>query len=270
MKYERIVEKEAREFIENHEDIIKTAIVDDEDNFMEIDGIETGIHENAEDRAYTLSDAAFVIDNSDNVENDSGIWEGYEPYAAIKTQATYTFRNDVRIKCEEMYKEMKTAYEDEYYELYTPCEDSIEPDGEKIINEIFADFVNEYTIVPIETGTTEELHLLKKWVERNHNAGMRGGHPLGSSYINSRCSVGYGQMNQYDYIEFDSMVAKMLPDMVHKHKETVGARIKELENKFSTNAETNIRIDDTLADGEIVCNERTKETIWTQQKGETR
>lgn len=264
MDYETIIEKDAKGFIENHEDAIKTAIVDDEDDFMEIDGIETGIHENIEDRSYTLSDAAFVIDNSDNVEDDSGMWEGYEPDAALKAQAAYTFGNDVRIKCEEIYKKMKETYYDEYYELNTP--DDTTPDEEKIINEIFNDFKNEDKIEPIKRGTRDEMRMLKEWQKRSHDAGMRGGYPLGSSYIDARCGVGYGQMDQYDYIEFDHMVAEMLPDMAHGYKKTVEARIKKLEDKFNTNTETNIRIDNTMADGEIVCNEKTKETIWIQSE----
>lgn len=42
-----------------------------------------------------LLDAATIIDESDNEESDSGLWEGQEPKDAIKTMAFYTFYNDI-------------------------------------------------------------------------------------------------------------------------------------------------------------------------------
>lgn len=42
-----------------------------------------------------LVDSATIIDESDNEETDSGLWEGQEPREAIKTMAFYTFYNDL-------------------------------------------------------------------------------------------------------------------------------------------------------------------------------
>jgi hypothetical protein len=228
MEYNRIIEKEAIDFILEQEDMFKKAIVDETESTYDIDDFDRTFHENITDRAYTLSDAAFVIENSDNPESDSGMWEGQEPEEALKTQAAYTFSNDVNTEITDQYNKITQWYTDtcDESDLENDIEEKIKSD---IINQIFIDFKDEQTTESIETGTEEELHLLKRWMKRSDEAGMRGGYPLGSSYIDSRCGVGYGQMDQYDYIEFDHMVAKMLPDMAHKYRGTIEPRIKELE-----------------------------------------
>lgn len=234
MEYNQIIEKEAIDFIIEHEDMFKEAIVDEIESTYDISEFERTFHENVTDRAYTLSDAAFVIENSDNPEDDSGMWGGQEPGEAIRTQATYTFSNNVNSEITDQYNKLKEEYETAFCEEENEIEnDDIntndDVDTDKIINQIFTDLKDEQTIEPIETRTQEELHLLKRWLKRSDEAGMRGGYPLGSSYIDSRCGVGYGQMDQYDYIEFDHMVAKMLPDMAHKYRGTIEPRIAELE-----------------------------------------
>lgn len=234
MEYNQIIEKEAIDFIIEHEDMFKEAIVDEIESTYDISEFDTALHENITDRAYTLMDAAFVIENSDNPEDDSGMWEGQEPEKALKTQAAYTFRNNVDTEITDQYNELKEEYDTAFYEEIVTLDKSIvntnkDVDTDKIVNQIIVDFKDEQTIEPIETGTQEELHLLKRWIKRSDEAGMRGGYPLGSSYIDSRCGVGYGQMDQYDYIEFDHMVAKMLPDMAHKYRGTIEPRIAELE-----------------------------------------
>lgn len=234
MEYNRIIEKEAIDFILEQEDMFKKAIVDETESTYDIDDFDRTFHENITDRAYTLSDAAFVIENSDNPEDDSGMWEGRKPEEALKIQAAYTFSNDVNTEITDLYNKLKEEYDTAFCKEQDKIENgdtntNEDVDIDKIVNQILVDFKDEQTTEPIKTGTEEELHLLKRWMKRSDEAGMRGGYPLGSSYIDSRCGVGYGQMDQYDYIEFDHMVAKMLPDMAHKYRNTIEPRIAELE-----------------------------------------
>ena len=53
-----------------------------------------------------LVDSAHIIEQSDNVETDWGLWEGQDPQDAIKSMAFYTYRND-------LYYAVKEALEEE-------------------------------------------------------------------------------------------------------------------------------------------------------------
>lgn len=52
-----------------------------------------------------LLDSAQILDQSDNIEDDSGLWEGQEPVEAIKTQAFFTYRNDLSCAVDEIFSE---------------------------------------------------------------------------------------------------------------------------------------------------------------------
>lgn len=53
-------------------------------------------HENHVDRYYDLADAAAVLDQlKEYEEDDSGLWEGLSPKRAIATQAAYSYGNAV-------------------------------------------------------------------------------------------------------------------------------------------------------------------------------
>jgi hypothetical protein len=51
--------------------------------------------------------------------------------------------------------------------------------------------------------------------------GERGGYPLGGSYIDARCGVGFGMPEQYEYISTDKKVAKQLPHLAGKYRKDV-------------------------------------------------
>lgn len=55
------------------------------------------IHESADNEFMyiNLIDCAFIIEQSDNVETDSGLWEGLEPVKAVEAQAYYTYENEL-------------------------------------------------------------------------------------------------------------------------------------------------------------------------------
>lgn len=53
-----------------------------------------------------LTTCAFILDESDEVETDSGLWEGQEPKQAIQTQAFFTVRNDLYNRVEGKIREL--------------------------------------------------------------------------------------------------------------------------------------------------------------------
>jgi len=59
-----------------------------------------------EDRKTELSSAVKVIEESNEVETDAGLWEGKEPEDAIICQAFATAENDLYFELEERIKEM--------------------------------------------------------------------------------------------------------------------------------------------------------------------
>jgi len=67
-----------------------------------------------------LIDSAEIIDQSNNVETDSGLWEGQEPQEAIKTQAFFTYRND-------MYWEIKEQVEEKLNDRLSELEEELQP-----------------------------------------------------------------------------------------------------------------------------------------------
>ena len=52
-----------------------------------------------------LSESADILEQSNEVEEDSGLWEGQEPREAIQTQAFFTYRNDMNFEISDQLKE---------------------------------------------------------------------------------------------------------------------------------------------------------------------
>lgn len=72
-------------------------------------------HENHTDKAYSLTEAAAILDElSDYEETDTGLWDGQQPRDAISTQAayTYTYANAVYAKWVELVEELQGKLED--------------------------------------------------------------------------------------------------------------------------------------------------------------
>lgn len=65
-----------------------------------------------------LHDCANILEQSDNKETDSGLWEGLEPMKAIEAQAFFTYRNDLHIA-------VKAVVEDYLEDLVEETEDKI-------------------------------------------------------------------------------------------------------------------------------------------------
>lgn len=218
--YEKDVEQEAKEFMQEIEDELKEAIKEDLDfDRNDIDVLDTRFHEVITDRSYSLSDAVFVIENSDNEETDTGLWEGQQPEDAIRTKGAYTFSNDVWFKCEEIYKDIKAEYEMQERELDVDAEDYDEK-LDAILNALFKEHIST-KLEPVTKGGLDEKRLIERWLRLNERAGMRGGYPVGGSYIDARCGTGHGNPDAKDYVDFDHEFAQQVPHLAGKWKATV-------------------------------------------------
>jgi len=99
--YYGLVNEEADTFFKDNIDDIIDAIENDY-NFFEI--IDDNLHAFVDSTfIYVgLKEAAVIIEESSNVEEDSGLWEGQQPEDAIVTKAFFTFKNDLREEVLEM------------------------------------------------------------------------------------------------------------------------------------------------------------------------
>jgi hypothetical protein len=224
MDYQSEVEDEARSFIIDNEDMMVKALKNDADfDYNDIDDLDSYWHETIVDRGYTLEDAAYILDNCENEEWDTGIWEGMDARDAMSARAAYSYSNDVWFKCEEMWKEIKDRMQ-ELVDDENVCED----EAAQLAFDEFEDD-NEHNIVPVEKGSEDEIHLIREWLQRNdRDAGMRGGYPVGGSYIDSRCGTGHGMPEVKDYVDFDHEFAQRVPWLSGKYKDAVQNRYDEL------------------------------------------
>ncbi len=219
LNYEKDVEKTAKEFMMDNIDEFIQSLVDDIEDLN--DGtIYDILVENQSYISYTPEDAVFVLQNSKNEETDNGLWEGKNDWREIlNIMAVYTHENDVRAKIDEIYKEI---YQDFISEIENTDKASESDDAEHktIAKSIILQYCEE-KIEQVKPGTEDEKEILQEWLRINKNVGMRGGYPLGSSYIDARCGVGYGTPEQYEYVETDRKVAKQIPHLSGKYRKEV-------------------------------------------------
>jgi len=142
---------------------------------------------------YSTLDAAYVLEHSRNVEDDEGLWNGQDPADALRTQAIFTTINDLRESMQEIHESI--SEDDDYRESLRDMEPEIEP------------------------GSIQEREQLSLWLRKSTEVGIRGGYPLGSSYIDSRC--GYCFTGDRWYINFDHEVASRLPHWAGKYRHEI-------------------------------------------------
>lgn len=71
-------------------------------------------HERHTDRAYSLIEAAHVLDQlGDYEETDGGMWDGLAPREAISVMAAYTYSNAVMGKFQDLVRELNDDFEGE-------------------------------------------------------------------------------------------------------------------------------------------------------------
>jgi hypothetical protein len=179
---------------------------------------------------------------------------------AMQTCAAFSYGNDVREDVENFYDELKDAFDDEYEAVQdarreelridtefiktVKCDDEIDDAIEdeleatdddlmqKAVNNVFDNFIFEHTVHPVKSGGMDEVYAIRKWLKLNASAGMWGGYPVGSSYIDSRCGTGYSMPEIKDYVDLDRRIGIEYPDLRNKRREQMKERLKELEDKL--------------------------------------
>lgn len=128
MTYEELINKEANDFVRNHKEELTEIIKknkDEEEDFIFDEAIyqkwdlNDKIHQHLDSGWYgflrddvfknansELMTCAMILDESEEAETDSGLWDGQEPQEAIKTQAFFTARNDLYFRIEKLIKEL--------------------------------------------------------------------------------------------------------------------------------------------------------------------
>ena len=140
--YKEYIENEAKSFVNEYENEL----------LDEVKNGNTDVYEFINDyRVYEwidndfiyvdLIDSAEILEQSDNVETDSGLWEGKEPAEAIKTQAFFTYRNDLSSKVMSMFESVLQDKLDELEERLEELREELkneqdENNLEEIDNEI--------------------------------------------------------------------------------------------------------------------------------------
>jgi hypothetical protein len=131
--YDSYLQGEAENFFDEYKNNLDSDI---KDGKIEVyDYFDDRIHEWTDtefSRGIDLVDCALILDQSDNVETDSGLWEGQEPRKAIETQAFFTYRYDLfsAVKCltEEYLQELM----DKYLALADDVQSRIDSQKEKV------------------------------------------------------------------------------------------------------------------------------------------
>jgi hypothetical protein len=230
-EYDHDIKERARDFIEAHEDEIRELVKEGKDltNDNEMDDALRG-----EEFYFDLEDAVVVVQHSDNVEEDYGLWEGEkDPGQALVIQAQFTAQHDLQISVEEIYEEIKQDYEGKMSgHSEEKADDEDTQDNE--FATVFQHWRDSFKIEPLKKGSPEEKNAILDWLGwRIRETGWRNGYPLGSSYIDSRCGAGYtssdGGCCPAKYIEEDHMTAKLLPHLSGKYSDEIK---KYYEKKF--------------------------------------
>lgn len=139
--YNEYVEKEAKSFVEEFEVDLIDEIKDgntDVHSYVH----DYRLHEWVDnDFIYVdLKDSADILEQSDNVETDSGLWEGQEPRKAIETQAFFTYRNDLG---EEVMERFKDILERKMSEVDSDLDELREEQADEMDNDKYDEFEPE-------------------------------------------------------------------------------------------------------------------------------
>ena len=233
INYEDEVRTEAEEFVDEHrEEFIELVLNDQEFHDNDELAYET-FDQDITDRAYTAEDAIFVLDHCTNEETDRGLWEGCDDWRdELSRRAAYSFANDVREEVESILTDLKEEYDTaldaspEYKKYLEKGEednfDEEEAIKRSIISALIADAVCE-RVEPLEPGSNAERRAIREWFEEGKDAGSWRSYPLGSSYIDARCGVGYGMPEVFNYVALDRKTAKLLPHLAGKYRQDIEA-----------------------------------------------
>jgi len=112
-------------------------------------------------------------------------------------------------------------------------------DATEDAEEAAAKFMQEYfeeeygNSVPIVTDKKEQIFMIERYLTMADKT-SRGGYPVGGSYIDSRCGVGFGMPTEYDYVEYDHEIARAIPEIRGKYKDDVKKYLSEIRREVYT------------------------------------
>jgi len=136
--YYEYIQSEANDLLDDVErdikDVLETGTLELPDFFDEL------VHDWVDnDFIYIdLLDSAHILQQSNNVEYDSGLWEGQEPIEAVKTQAFFTYRMGLMFEVEDLAKNMLDTFMNELGDEMEDVEEKME-EIDKEIDEINED-----------------------------------------------------------------------------------------------------------------------------------
>lgn len=139
--YDEQVIEEAKCFLYDNEDMIRDAIKNGSDfDRNDIDELDEVFHYSIVDRAYSLMEAAFIVENCHEEEHDSGLWDGQSPRDAINTMAAFSFANDVWDELTALYEQIRSEY-DEVMEAMEMLLDMEHEDAEPFSDDEIVNYV---------------------------------------------------------------------------------------------------------------------------------
>jgi chromosome segregation ATPase len=101
--YYSYVEKDARNFLDQYYDGFLAEIKEGNTDAYNLIDDDNKLHEWTDDYL-DLRDAVEILEQSNNVEEDSGLWEGLEPVRAVESMAFWTLKNDLNSEIREQFK----------------------------------------------------------------------------------------------------------------------------------------------------------------------
>lgn len=204
-EYYQDIAKRAEGFVEENEYEIIKALIDEDNCLFDNDSLVEAL--SCDLPPLTIGDAAVVVEESANPADDPGLWEGLNPMDAIISMGTFTMEQDLREDIDEIYQDMLSDYQD------AMLEDENEGGEDEVAQQIFDEWKMADMPKQKTPGTQEEKSLIERWLRMSSDVGMRGGNPLGESYIDMRCGTGYSQPDQLRYVNFDHEMANMYPHL---------------------------------------------------------
>lgn len=229
MDYEKDVEEDAYQFLIEHADDFKDALRDCvEFDRNDIRCLDDDWHYAIVDRGYSPADAVYILDHCENEETDSGLWEGLDDWRdQLSARAAWSYALDVWFKAEELYNGLKDEVEAAIEEATETVEEADDTEEAliAIIDRVYSSFIRGYELQPVVQGSPAESELITRWLHLNERAGLWGGYPLGSSYIDARCGSGHGMPDIKEYVDFDHDIAEMCPWLRGMKKHDIAARL---------------------------------------------
>jgi len=119
--YYSFIRENAEDFVdEYYEDFLSNVCNGDTDSYGYIDN-DGKLHDWI-DAEISMRDAVEILEQSDNVETDRGLWEGLEPISAIGAMGFWTYKNDMIHEVVSQLKDKLEAERDKRQRVIDECE----------------------------------------------------------------------------------------------------------------------------------------------------